>query len=293
MKNLLNAFAFLAFLAISQLASAEIIDTEAVTNEHGRYSAGLLHAILNYREERYTLRPSDVEGGQNRDILNLVNNRLDVIWLISSKSIEDRVRPIRIPIYKGLLGYRILLINQGKQERFDRINTTDELRSITIGQGVNWIDSDILKFNEFNVVSAPRYQYLFSMLEQNRFEAIARGVQEPWAELRVHEDKNFAVETKHVIIYPMPIYFFVNKSNTELASLIETNFNAMIDDGVFDEYFYNFPMIQTALNKAQLGNRVQHHIENPFITQETPTQEKKYWLDLSKAIPKPLLNIRH
>ena len=62
--------------------------------------------------------------------------------------------PIRIPLFKGLFGYRVLLIRKQEQARFDQINTQQDLAKFLGGQGTHWPDTLILQANGLRVTTA-------------------------------------------------------------------------------------------------------------------------------------------
>ena len=57
----------------------------------------------------------------DREQLHVQNNLLDIIW--SSKDLNQKLTPIRLPIFRGLLGYRVLVIRQNEQHKFDPVKT--------------------------------------------------------------------------------------------------------------------------------------------------------------------------
>ena len=91
---------------------------------------------------------------------------------------ENALRPIRIPLDKGLTGYRLFLIKADTQAWTDPVRTLPQLQTLSIGQGATWVDSDILRANGFRVVTAPTYELLLPMLDSGRFDLFSRGVNE-------------------------------------------------------------------------------------------------------------------
>jgi len=72
------------------------------------------------------------------------------------------------------------------------------------------------------------------MVDGGRFDAFSRGVNEPWGELVQRPELDLTVEKRLVVEYKMPMYFFVNNNNVQLAAAIESGLMKMIDDGSFD-----------------------------------------------------------
>ncbi|MFQ3220752.1 MAG: hypothetical protein ACI96W_003131 [Paraglaciecola sp.] len=70
------------------------------------------------------LQPVTIPMSQSRLIKSLqAGEILDVTWLMTSKAREQNLLPISIPLLKGLMGYRLLLINKGHQYKFSNIST--------------------------------------------------------------------------------------------------------------------------------------------------------------------------
>ncbi|WP_221935054.1 transporter substrate-binding domain-containing protein [Catenovulum sediminis] len=188
--------------------------------------------------------------------------------------------PIRIPLFKGLLGHRIFIIRQGEQHRFSNVRSLSDLAEFKMGQGANWADTKVLNAAGLNVVTTTKYHNLFYMLEGGRFDLFPRGVHEPFAEVASRPELNLTVEEDLLLVYPLAAYFFVNSNNFKLAQAIENGLLEMIEDGSFDEFFYSNPMISQALKNAELERRKIFRISNPNMPAATPFDDKKLWFKI-------------
>ena len=98
-----------------------------------------------------TGRPFSLESlsygmSQGRALRQLAEGRdLDVVWSITSEERERDLLPVRIPIDKGLYGWRLLLINQSELGRFEKVRSLDDLKSLRAGQGHDWPDTGLLR----------------------------------------------------------------------------------------------------------------------------------------------------
>ena len=181
-----------------------------IATDHHRYCLELLKLALSYSGDNYTVEISPTSSSsQTREIQRLLDGQLDVVWLATSMEYESRARPVRVPLYRGLLGYRIFIIRQGEQGRFDDISTMEDLLTVKFGQGADWADTTILEASGFNVVKSRKYETLFDMLAGERFDAFPRDVHEPWQELDSQPEFKFAVEKNLAFLYRMPMYFFI------------------------------------------------------------------------------------
>jgi Bacterial extracellular solute-binding proteins, family 3 len=202
-----------------------------------------------------------------------------VIWTMTDSQREQQLRPIRIPLSKGLFGYRVLVIRKQEQVRFDQVKNIDDLANFIGGQGTHWPDTRILKANGLKLVTAENTESLFRMIEAKRFDYFPRGTSEAWFELLERKENNLTVEKNLLFYYPADIYFFVNKNNEALANRIEKGLEILIDNGEFDRFFYSHPRVSTAFNK--LKDRRLIKLKNPYLPPETPVDNPRYWIDLS------------
>ncbi|WP_199244339.1 hypothetical protein [Pseudodesulfovibrio cashew] len=207
---------------------------------------------------------------------------IDVVWTMTSIERERDLLPVRIPLQKGLLGYRIFLIRKGRADVFRRVRSLDELRRFVAGQGHDWPDTRILRHNGLRVRTCPRYSLCFGMLAERRFDFFPRGVNEPWGEMREHPGMPFCVEKTILLRYPAPLYFFVNRGNPGLAKRIDTGLRMALADGSFDELFYNHPQMRQVFQKVGFKERRIFDLENPFLPPETPLDDASMWIDLDK-----------
>lgn len=224
----------------------------------------------------FELRESTHHMTQDRGIQQLANGReIDVIGSTTSNAIEKLLKPIRIPLVKGLLGYRVLIIKKGDQDKFDAIESVEELRQYTAGQGHDWPSTKVLQANGIRVSTTSSYEGLFNMLKAGRFDFFPRGMTEAWLELAAHKGLGLAVEKTLLLYYPSPVYFFVNKENTQLAEAIETGLLRAIEDGSFDQLFHSHYSHKEMFTLAKLEHRTVIYLQNPLFPAKTPINNRK------------------
>lgn len=263
------------------VSAQTIVKVNEATDGNGRYSMQMVNLALSKIDTKYTIKVDSSVVTQARNIDDVATGRSDLLWAATNQETEDKLLPIRICLYKGLLGHRIFIINPASQARFDQVKTYDDLKAFTFGQGTTWADSAILESNGLKVVKANKYQSLFNMVDGGRFDAFPRGVQEPWAELEANPTLPLAVEKRIMLVYRMPFYLFTGKQNTKLAADLELGLNRAIADGSFDRIFYNDPMVKSVLEKANLEERLVFNLQNPTLPKETPVDRPELWLDIN------------
>lgn len=269
----------LFLLCFSLEASAKPLRVVEGSNSIETYARGLLTLVLSKLPEKYEIEQTIAGNSEERMVSMLMDNQLDVVWYATTNDLEERLQPIRICIYRGLLGYRVLMIKKGTQHKFDGIKTREDLKRVSLGQGRFWADTNVLTANHLNVVKVLKYEGLFYMLDGERFDAFPRGAHEPWSEMQRYPKLALDVEQNLLISYTNPFYFFVNKSNTKLAAEIERGLRIAIEDGSFDEYFFNDPTVQDVMAKANLKNRSLIKLDNPGLPKKTPVDDASLWFD--------------
>lgn len=269
------------FASCQLLAADKILRVNDFSDPNASYAIKMLKlAIAHSDNPNYQLEISHENFTQTRTNEEVRSKGLlDVCWASSDSDIEAQLRPIRIPLFKGLLGYRIFIINKNDQAKFSHVKTLEELKKLTIGQGRTWADGRILEANGFNVIKTNKYPSLFYMVEGGRFDAFPRGVNEPFGELETRPNMELAVEKSLMIYYRMPFYLFVAPDNQSLAKDLETGFARAIANGEFDKVFYGDKAIQDVMQKANMKNRKLFKLDNPLLSKETPVDRPELWFD--------------
>jgi hypothetical protein len=198
---------------------------------------------------------------------------------------EQQLLPIRFPLDKGLLGYRVFLIRRETQSQLDHVNGLDELRRHSIGQGEGWGDVTILRHAGLKVVEGGTYEGLFGMLAAGRFELFSRGVVEVREELARQKTGHpeLTIERHLLLYYPLARYFYVTRSpNGEaLAQRISVGLERILRNGRFEQMFQAFkaPFEQ----EVGLHDRLLIRIDNPLQTPETPLNRVELWYDPTRS----------
>jgi len=258
----------------------------SVKDSRGQYYLELLKQVLECTREEYgpyLLKPSKriIPQSQYIDKLNKGWEALNVIWMPTSILKERYLVPVRIPLRKGLLGWRIFLIRKAAQNQFSRVQSLDDLRKFTIGQGQGWADIEILRYNGFKVTTFPDYEGLFFRLIQEDFDIFSRGIEEAPYEWEQRKDKipSLHVEDSIVIHYPFPSYYFTAKNDKglQLARRLQDGLEKMQKNGSFDQHFFKYN--GDIMMKCKLSGRKVFHLKNPRLPQETPLDKKDFWYD--------------
>lgn len=245
----------------------------------------LLQLALSKTGTEYRVEFAPLPMNQERQVIELEAGRtIDVAPIPASAEREARLLAIRIPIHKGVLGWRLGLIRKGERDAFAGVRNLDDLKRVRLAQGQEWPDTQILRANGIDVITAPRYEGLFRMLEAKRFDYFPRSISEIWDEL----DANAAtleVEPHIALQYHYDAYFMVNKSNTRLADAIRRGLEAAIADGSFDRNFEQY--FGERIRRARMDQRVVIKLHNPLLTPGTPIDRPELWYESRPGPAKP------
>ncbi len=253
------------------------------TDQRYHYRIELLELALSKTQGEwgdFKLIPDDRRLTQSRGSLLLEQNKgVDIASFPTTKDREKRFIPIRMPILQGMLGCRVLLINQYKQEAFSKTHSLESLKNkFTAGFGNQWADMKILESNQLPVRGVTQYERLFEMLHKNRFDYFPRGINEAWAEIEKYQGqfKYLTVESSIALYYPIYVYYFVPRNKPTLAIRIHKGLKIALEDGSFKALFKKHH--QALIKKASLDNRRIFLLDNPFLPPIKESPKILWWL---------------
>ena len=233
----------------------------------------------------YQLKPSSRPMAQSRAEQSLEQNdgSVQLMWTMTTKAREESLLPIRIPIYKGLIGWRIPLVRREDKNWLAKVRSAADLKPMRIGQRADWPDTRILRSNGLQVITSQSYDSLFRMLDAGRFDLFPREVVVVWDEQARASQEGLSLEVdEHIAIhYPTAFYFFTSRARADLASNIERGLEKMVADGSFEALFQQYH--GATLKKAGLERRQVIELENPDLPPQTPFQRAELWYRPSTA----------
>jgi len=218
-----------------------------------------------------------------RALLELKSNRYPNQVLMTSfqnRLLSEGLDYARFPVEFGVTGYRICFVSELAREKVAQSKTLDDLRRFTIGQGIGWADSEILRFNGFNVHEAGVQDSLFLMVAAGRFDLFCRGINELEPELQ--RNKHIAkldYDRSMAIAYALPRFFFANKQNRALLDRITRGMQLAHQDGSLRKLW--LAQYGEALRFANLKQRKIFYLQTPHIDQ-IDFDYQKYYFDPRK-----------
>ncbi|MFG6488676.1 substrate-binding periplasmic protein [Roseateles sp. BYS78W] len=239
------------------------------------YAAVLLEQALAAAGMPVVLEPTPELIPQNRALQELGRHRrVDVVWTMTSVEREQQALPVRVPIFKGLFGWRLLLATPEVAERLRGVQTLNELRPFSMVSGHEWPDTSILQANGLNVIVSPSYDAMFKQLRLGRADAFPRSVEEIWWELERY-GQGLVVVPNLCLHYPAPVYYFVAPDDTVLARAIELGLQRLRASGAMEKLFLQH--LGDDLARARLGTRKVIELRNPLLSPQTPLDQPELW----------------
>lgn len=244
------------------------------------YRWRLLELALAHTEKSdgpFRLEPYAEAATQDRGIQLLQAGHLEVIALGTNDQREKRMRPIKIDILRGIVGYRLMVIRSADRARIAALDAPALREKLTFGLNSQWADLAILRENGYAVVTSASYENLFAMLAAGRFDAFTRGLNEAHRELEARRDKypDLAVEESKALYFPYPVYFWVAKNQPALARRIERGLRLALADGSFRQLFESYH----ASEIARLAREKRQVIElaNPILPPGNEPPDTRWW----------------
>jgi hypothetical protein len=202
---------------------------------------------------------------------------------------ERQFLPVRVPIDKGLISWRVFLVRADMEDKFAQVETLQQLKAYSVGAGATWADTAILRAAGFKVVTSDSYEPLFRMLVDRKFDFFSRSADEAYREYDERRARlpEMRVEQKLLLHFPTTRYFFVrrNEEGRRVVERIESGLDSMIKSGAFDAHFTRYKA--ALISRAHLKTRRAFRIDNPFMSPETRALLKsrpELWYEASKGL---------
>jgi len=281
--SFLSLFLFGNAATTNAVSQVKTIAPQSAYDVSHHFFVTLLQEILNNTSEEYgrsqVVFTSQMEQG--RALFELTrSSRIDIYWAGTSIARERTLIPIRIPLLKGLLGFRASIIRAEDETKFENIASLAQLQNFTACQGEHWPDSDILENAGFSVKRNPVYEEMFQQLATGRCDFFPRGIHEGGGEVaaRLAIYPNLKWHSDFVIYYPFPMYFFVSDKNPELAERITKGLEQAIDSGALDEHLQTHPVTSRLFPIDQWRDKQVFVLDNPLLPRDTPIENNRYWI---------------
>lgn len=187
---------------------------------------------------------------------------------LSGELINEDIDIIPIPLMKGLLGYRAMIVRVQDVKRLSEIENVEALRKLKLGQLDYWSDIAVYEANDFEVVRGANMEVLFSMLERERFDYIPLGVGEVETIFASLQEKypGLTILPASYLYYPFPVYTYVCTCEPAIKQRLEAGLRTINKNGVLENLFTK--QFGDAMDKIQARRSKIFRIENAAIPEE-------------------------
>ncbi len=175
------------------------------------------------------------------------------------------ITKIDVPIMRGILGYRRVIIRREDASSFYSIHNLQGLLTKRVGQVKDWSDIEVYRKVGFKIVEGENIDNTLDMLVGDRFDFFPLGINEYAREYdkRSHLHDKLYVDKSLLVHYPWPFYFYISNREPELISSIRKGLEAMLMDGSLERLHYlHFKHSMDEL-KAHSGPVIK--LKNPYL----------------------------
>jgi hypothetical protein len=296
-RRVLASLAFVSLLSASPAQSAEPADDLTIRypmdlpseycrgkvtwEQNADYPVELLRLAARLSGKNITIKPFCMEypTEARRIPMLLAGDEINTVFFGTNPEREEALLAAYVPMFLGTTGLKLFMTRDTLAPELGKVQTLDDLREFSMGQGLGWPDSKILKDNGFTV-SNGRYQTLHRMLGAERFDLYPRSywqIMSEWNWMKGHAP-NIVVGTDVALYYPQPIYFFFSPKEPELRDAIETGLKRAFANGTLLELLQTNWETAPSFQQIDLRQTRLFRIENKNITEKTKQAVDEYGL---------------
>jgi len=210
---------------------------------------------------------------QSRAFLQLSTGEVDVASSITTTEHEAQAIPLRVCLYRGLIGIRLPIALARRRAELQRITSLDQARRLRMAQVESWPDTQILRANGWPVQAIARRDSFAVLLERERIDLFALAAIEVYP--IVDPLPKLTVLGNWLIAYVAPSYFFVSPEQPELAARLQRGWELVLADGSFVALFEQW--LGPQLERAALHERRWLKLRNLALPEATPLREDRLW----------------
>ncbi len=186
----------------------------------------------------------------------------------NTKLANEKKTLIPLPLMKGLLGYRILIIRATDKEKFAAITSAQQLQQLRLGIPSTWADAELFRQNGYKVEEKGSFDDLFSRLEKNEFDYVSFGANEVAGVFaqRAAQSGKLVVDSSLLVYYPFPLVFYVSPNNHALATRVTQGLQTITGNGELDSIFNRY--FGAELKTLNISGRTKITLKNPILPAE-------------------------
>ncbi len=270
--------------------SITLLPKQSAANTTHDYQIEMIELAMknNNNITNYKINFTSEFTSQGRGMRLLKQGAIDVIAAGPTKDRAALYQAIKVPLYMGLLGYRVLVIRKDRYQEFADIRTPDELKKFIACQAIHWPDSDILEANEYRVMRVLKFESMFAMVINGRCDYFPRAITEGYSEIQAYAELSKSDELMVfddiILKYKFPFYFFTSLENKPLANALTIGLTRAINDSSLLELMATHPVTKHLFPLSQWHNKQFFYLFNPLLPEDTPINNAKLWLKLEREL---------
>jgi ABC-type amino acid transport substrate-binding protein len=244
------------------------------TESRQQYEREILEAALNATAAahgNYQLQEDKTDYPLAADEASVFRSKgFDIFGTVAgnAKLANEKKILIPLPLMKGLLGYRILIIRAVDKEKFAAIKSAKQLQQLRMGIPSTWADAELFRHNGYKVEEKGSFDDLFARLENNEFDYVTFGANEVTGVFseRAAKSGKLIVDSSLLVFYPFPLVFYVNPDNKTLAARVTEGLQIISANGELDKIFNRY--FAADLASVNLPTRAMIKLKNPILPAE-------------------------
>lgn len=270
-------FLLCLLLMLSMVAQAQLHVRISDSRTSNIYLDALVW-LMDKSGKEYRLTDTDHPvSSQQRKAIMLQKKEIDVMYAGYTAALAQQLSAIRIPITRGLIGHRLLVVHDQALPRYQDIKTLTALQQHPALLGFGWPEAALFRANRMSVIERI-YDEIFAAVNNGHRGFFARGVLEVYGELADRPAmNNLMVEPNILLRYPSAVFFFVHPDNLELEQALKEGFNKGYVDGSYAQFLYSHPLVRQAQQQYQLDQRQMIELNNDAFADIYHSIPQKYW----------------
>ncbi|WP_339067258.1 hypothetical protein [Teredinibacter turnerae] len=263
------------------------LDGGKAYNNRLAYFESLLALALESSELPFVLKPYGLPmSSADRNRQNLQQHVYDVAWIHTTPALERSLTAVKIPLLKGLIGWRLLFVRAEDVAAFQQVDSVEDLRNLIAGQGYDYPDNSILTSAGLELRTGLHRDNVVQMLLKNRVDFFPRSITEIYDEWSLLGEPGLAIEQHLVLRYPSAFYFFVRKGDEQLAAALTKGLRTAHENGSFDELFMRH--FGEYIRHSNLEQRKVISIPYPRLDERVELDKQGYWYKLKNERAAPV-----
>ena len=153
---------------------------------------------------------------------------------------QGKLRVIKVPLDRGLLGYRLNLLLSSQRDKLAEVKTASDLAHFSMGQNVGWMDIEIYRASGILTKEVKRWSNgeFAEQMEAGFLDLFPLGLEETLSYFLPHLQQKYPqIIADPYLLVRYPGYRFVwvspHPDDDALYAALQRGFNTIVDDGSY------------------------------------------------------------